>query len=100
MEATSESDLPTSSRVFGTPHTEVYNLILVYEWIVDLSCLVFHPWTAARPSVNADWLLTASMSWVVFFSTKAQISLVQIETPVGHLHGTRRGALMIVVQRI
>jgi hypothetical protein len=96
----SESDLLTWSRVFATPCTSVYNLILVCEGIVDLSCLVFHPWTAARPSVNADWLLTASMSWAVFFSTEAQISLVQFETLVGHLRGTRGGAIMMVVRRI
>ena len=67
----SESDLLTWSRVFARPRTLVYNLILVYEGIVDLSCLVFHPWAAARPSVNADQLLTASMSGAVFFSTQA-----------------------------
>jgi hypothetical protein len=64
----SESDLLTWSCVFATPHTSVYNFILVYKGIVDLSCLVFHPWTAARPSVNADRLLTASLSRVVIFS--------------------------------
>jgi hypothetical protein len=96
----SESDLLTWSRVFATPRTSVYNLILVYEGIVDLSCLVFHPWTAARPSGNADWLLTASMSWAVFFSTVAQIYLVQFEMLVGHLRGTQGGALMMVVWRI
>ena len=67
----SESDILTWSRVIATPCTSVYNLILVYERIVDLSCLVFHPCIAARPSVNADRLLTASMSWAVFFSTEA-----------------------------
>jgi hypothetical protein len=96
----SESDLLTWSRVFARPRTSVYNLILVYEGIVDLSCLFFHPWTAARPSVNADRLLTASMSWAVFFSTEVQMSLVQFETPVGHLRGTRGGAIMMVVRRI
>ena len=74
--------------------------MLVYERIVDLSCLVFHPWTAARPSVNADRLLIASMSWAVFVSTEAQILLVQFETPVGHLRGTRGGPIMMVVRRI
>jgi hypothetical protein len=75
-------------------------MILVYEGTVDLSCFVFHPWTAARRSVNAEWLLTASMSWVVFCSTEEQISLVQFETPVGHLCGTRGGAIMMGFQRI
>jgi len=96
----SESDLLTWSRVFATPRTSVYNLILVYEGIVDLSCIVFHSWTAARPSANADRLLTASVSWAVFSSTKGQSSLVQFETPVGHLRGTRGGAIMMVVRRI
>jgi hypothetical protein len=50
--------------------------------------------------MNADWLLTASMSWAVFFSTEAQISVVQFEIPVGHLRGTRDGAIMMVVRRI
>jgi hypothetical protein len=58
----SEWDLLTWSCVFATPRTLVYNLVLMYEGIVDLECLVFHPWTAARPSVKADRLLTASMS--------------------------------------
>jgi hypothetical protein len=96
----SELDLLTWSRVFATPCTSVYNLLLVYKGIVDLSCLVFYPWTAARPSVNADRLLTASMSWGVFFSTEVQISLVQFETAVGDLRGTRGGAIMIDVRRI
>jgi hypothetical protein len=96
----SESDLLTWSCVFATPHTLVYNLILLYQGIVDLWYLVFHPWTAARPSVNADRLLTASMLRVVFFSTEAQIFLVQFDMPVGHLRGTRGGAIMIVVRRI
>jgi hypothetical protein len=73
---------------------------LVYKGIVDLSCLVFHPWTAARLSVNADRLLTASMSWAVFYSTEAQITFVQCETPVGHLRGTRGGVIMMVVEGI
>jgi len=96
----SESDLLTWSRIFATPRTSVYNVIVVYEGIVVLSCLVFHPWTAARPSVNADRLLTASMSWAIFFSTEVQISWVQFETPVGHLCGTRGGAIMMVVRWI
>jgi len=96
----SKWDSLTWSRVFAIPSTYVYNLILEYEGIVDLPCLVFHPWTAARPPVNADRLLTASMSWAVFFSTEAQISLVQFETPVGHLCATRGGAIIMVVQRI
>ena len=96
----SESDLLTWSCVFATPHTLVYDLILVYQGIVDLRCLVFHPWTAARPSVNADRLLTASMLRVVFFSSEAQILLVQFEMQVGHLRGTRGGAIMIDVRQI
>jgi len=96
----SESDLLTWSRVFATPRTSVYNLILVYEGIVDLSCLVFHPWTAPTPSVNADQLLTASMSWAVIFGTEAQISFIQFETPGGRLRGTRGGAIIMVVRRI
>jgi hypothetical protein len=96
----SESDLLSWSRVSATASPWVYNFILVYEGIVDLSCRVFHSWTAARHSVNADPLPTASMSWVVFFSTVAQISLVPFETPVGHLRGTRGGAKMMVVRRI
>jgi len=96
----SEWDLLTWSRVIATPRTSVYNLISVYERTVDLSCLVFHPWTAARPSVNVDRLITASISWAVFFSTETQISLVQFETPVGHLRGTRGVAIMMVVRRI
>ena len=95
----SESDLLTWSPVFATPRTSLYNLIMVYEGIVDLSCLVFHPWTAARPSVNADRLLTASMSWVIFFSTEAQISLVQFEVQVGDLFRTCGGLLMMVVRQ-
>jgi hypothetical protein len=50
-----------------------------------------------KSSVNADWLLTASMSCVVFSSTEEQISLVQFKTPVGALRGTYGGALMMVV---
>ena len=96
----SESDLLTWSRVFDTPRTSVYNWILVYAGTVDLSCLVLHPWTAARPSVNADGLLTASMSWAVYFSTEAQISLIQFEPPVGHLRGIRGGAIMMIVRLI
>jgi hypothetical protein len=96
----SESDFLTWSHIFATPLSSVYNLVLVYEGIVDLSCLGFHPWTAEGPSVNADRLLAASMSWAVFFSTEAQISLVQFETLVGHLRGTRGGAIMMVVPRI
>ena len=45
----SESDLLTWPCIFVTPHTSVYNVILLYEGIVDLSWLGFHPWTAARP---------------------------------------------------
>ena len=93
----SELDLRNWSRVFATPRTSVHNLMLVYNGIVDLACLVFHPWTAATPSVNADQLLTASMSWVVFVSTRAQISLDQFKMPVGHLRRTRGGAMMMVV---
>jgi hypothetical protein len=73
----------------------VYNSILVYEWIVDLQSLVFHPWTAARPLLNADWQLTASISWVVFSSIQAQIPLVVFEMLVGHHRGTPGGAIMI-----
>jgi len=93
----SASDLRTLSCIIATPHTTVYMLILVYERRVDLSCCVIHPWSAARSSVSADWLITASMSWVVFFSTQAQISLVYIEMPVGHLHATHGGAIVMVV---
>jgi hypothetical protein len=67
---------------------------------VDLSCSVFHSWTTARYSVNADRPLTASMSWVESFGTEAQISLFLFETPVGHRCGTRGGAIMMVVRRI
>jgi hypothetical protein len=96
----SESDLRTWSRIFATTRTWVYNLIFVNEWIVDLSCSVFHSWCAARHSVNAYRLLTASMSRVVVFSTEVQSFLVLFETLVGHLHGTRGGAIMMVVRRI
>ena len=99
-ESMSESDLLTWSHVFATTRTSVYNLILVYEGIVDLSYLVFHPWTAARPSVHADWLLRASVSCVVLIGTKTQISLVQLERPIGYLHGTRGGTIRMVVRRI
>jgi len=50
----SESDLLTWSPVFATPRALVHILIVVYEVIVDVSCLLFHPWTSARPSVDAD----------------------------------------------
>jgi len=96
----SESDLLNWSRCFATPRTLMNNLILVYRWIVYLLCLVFHPWTAAKPLVNADQLLTAFMSSVVFWTTEAQVSLVQFETQVGHLRGTPGGAIMMVVWRI
>ena len=69
-DSTSESDLLTWSLVLATPHTLVYNLILVYEGIVNLLCLVFHPWTAAISSVNANRLLTISMSWKVLASVQ------------------------------
>jgi hypothetical protein len=78
----------------------VYNSILVYEGIVDLQCLVFHPWTAARPLLNADRQLTASMSWVFFSSMQAPIPLVVFEMPVGHHRGTPGGAIMIFDWRI
>jgi hypothetical protein len=65
---------------------------------VDLSYFVFHPWTAARPSVNADQLLAASMSGVVFLNTDAQISLVQFQTRVGNHDGTHGGVIMMVVR--
>ena len=93
----SESDLLPWSRVIATPRTSVYNLILVFEGIVDFLCLVFHPWTTAIPSVNADQLLTASMSWVIFCSTDTQISWVQFKTPVGDHRGTHGGAIMMVI---
>jgi hypothetical protein len=66
----SKSDLLTWLRIFATPRTSVSNFILVYERIVLLSYLGFHAWTPARPSVNADRVLTASMSWIVCFSTE------------------------------
>jgi len=50
--------------------------------------------------VNADRLLAASISWVFCFSSEAQLSLVQFEPLVGHLGGTRGGAIMMVVQWI
>ena len=78
----------------------MYNLISGYEEIADLLCLVFDPWTAATSSVNADQLLTASMSWVIVFSTEGKISLRQFETLVGHLCGTHGGAIMMVGRRI
>jgi len=53
-----------------------------------------------RSSVNADRLLTASMSWVLFFGTEAQSSLVQFEMPGGHLCGTCGGAIMMGFRRI
>jgi hypothetical protein len=96
----SESDLVTCSRVFATPPTGVYNLILVYNVILDFLGFVFHPWTAARPSVNADRLLTASMSWVVFFSPEGHIVFAKFETPVGHLRGSHCGAIIMVVRQI
>jgi hypothetical protein len=99
-ESMSKSDLLTWSCVFTILHTSVYNWILVYDGIVDLLCLVFQPWTAARPSVNADRLLTASMSSDIFFTTEVQISLVQFGTPVGHCRGTCGGAIMMAVRWI
>jgi len=62
-----------------------------------MSCVVFHPLAPARPAVNADWLLRAAMSWVIFFSTEVQISLVQFKAPVGHLYKTLVSAIMIVI---
>jgi len=71
----SESDLLIWSCICPTPCTSVYGWILVKVEIVDLWCLVFHPWTAARPSVNADRLLMASMSWAVILCALAQITV-------------------------
>jgi len=96
----SEPDLITWSHVFASPHNSVYNLIFMYTGIVALPCLVFHPWTAAKPSVKADQLLTASMSWVIMLCTEVQISLVQFERPVGHHHCTQSSTMMIVSGRI
>jgi len=72
----------------------------VYDATVDLSYFVFHPWTTERPSVNADWLLTASMSLVVFGSKELQIFLVQFETLVGHLRVPRHVARIMVAGQI
>jgi len=96
----SEMDVLSWSHVFAIPPTWVYNSIMVYKGIPDLSSWVFDSWTAARPSVNADWLLAASRSWVVFLSTGALISLVQFAAWVGNLQGTCRGAIKMVFRQI
>jgi len=96
----SESDLQTWLILFPTPLTSGYNMILVFKGIVDLSCSVLHSWHDARPSVNADWQLTASMSSVVFFSAEAQIALAQIETAVGSHRRACGGGIMMIVQLI
>jgi len=49
------------------------------------------------PSVNADWLLTASVSLIILLSTDGQISFVQFQPQVGHLHEHDAGAIMLVV---
>jgi len=72
----------------------------VYKGIADLACPVPHFWTAARPSANADWLLTVSMSWIVSFITEAQILIMKFQMAVGYLHETHGCAIMRVVSQI
>jgi len=67
----SQSDVLIWWHTFATRPSWVYHLILVYKGIVYLWSWVFHSWCAARPLVNADWLLQASRSRQVSFSTSA-----------------------------